>query len=1256
MSRVGRLQDSISDLRCDVLTLVLSFSDVVSLARACSLSHAAARVAVAHEHWHWFVLQYFGVYYDDYMRSCEVSDDSRWRRLFIFIRQVHHNVDQQKAVQRTMPALLRPCAWLGKELDGAQASSALHGRAGRRARRRRYRGSLELADHCNVFFWENGRVVQVVRSSDGQVIREIDTGQTFRRCFHRLANIKNRLFVCLNDCIKVWEYDTSQEPITLPEARCPGSLARGRPLELLVHRQRLILVESSCCLLWHTETLDFICCIQHDDAGAAFGHDPDGANSSARDSERKRDALEVQWMGDLLMTWQHPAADAGHVGAQARGSQRSLNVWTLDGEPRAFLETDAPLVQVDVTRVTWVSVYTLDHFILCALDSRSVVTLWDSKADFSPIFRFYSGCEEPFDLVLTQDFLIVIQDNIPANRLDLFFWKLWLHPDFEVEGQSIASLEAQRREGKHQREASVTSRLPAGARFAPQGAAFPAPNATALTAVLDLASAAAAHLSGDALLRFLYRELQSNCRLIKTLSIPDVDTYFASYRNFLNICSFHKSGQESLSVYRSSSLQKKVFFPPAKHTKFEEWIALQVKNDGTVVVHDFRPSQVCWSSALPVLWSHCPAVAFSAGWHACIILVCNAKPDTDGSGRGIHAGASSPCRFGRPWPANFLQRLASDNDESYRGLSAPARAAGKDACSPVFENFDAAIQMQQRCDIQVHTVTRAPAYVLCALHQRSGSKEPKAKSIANDFTDASVAFESKSLWELVRAWCVFQICAVGLIVRHCDTLYDYSIKILGSRFTHLLLRKTFFDHFCAGESSQEIVPRMHELRKYNVGGILDYAAEAKDGELPEIVKPTEEVSEQEIVGAPMSSRTYDYKNEALCDANAKIFRTAVRAVKDATPDGFAAIKLSGLGNPQLLERMSSCLGEICRLYKRLSHDDEVTEPFYAIDRSFKMDFETFKTGWFKMFEGKTEAELKSMFQAMDADGDGQISYLEWSSSVKLSEINELVRGCKHRGRMYQSALNEEELQLYRNMLQRIQGILDLAQELGVRVMIDAEWTDIQPAIDHITIFMQRIYNSGDLPIVFNTYQTYLKGMPTRVQRDLHRSRREGWRFGAKLVRGAYMVSEREKALKRGLESPICESYEETEENFHQSIDLILEHGEDPGEGPGGAPAEVLVASHNRGSIERTIRKMAELGVSQDRVGFGQLLGMADHLTFTLGRYGYRAYKYVPYGPVDEVVPYLIRRTQENSAILGSPSVQEERHMVGQEVARRLRPF
>jgi len=203
------------------------------------------------------------------------------------------------------------------------------------------------------------------------------------------------------------------------------------------------------------------------------------------------------------------------------------------------------------------------------------------------------------------------------------------------------------------------------------------------------------------------------------------------------------------------------------------------------------------------------------------------------------------------------------------------------------------------------------------------------------------------------------------------------------------------------------------------------------------------------------------------------------------------------------------------------------------------------------------------------------------------------------------------------------------------------------------LFLQRKYNTGDRPVVFQTYQAYLKGMRGKAGRDLERSEREGWRFGAKVVRGAYMVSEREKARKRGMESPVCDDYVATEENFHAVIDAILEHSAACGPE---AAAEVLVASHNRGSVEHTLRRCAELGLDRGNIYFGQLLGMADNLTFTLGKAGYKAYKYVPYGPIGEVMPYLIRRTQENSAILGSAGVQEERAMIAGELRRRLLRF
>lgn len=522
-----------------------------------------------------------------------------------------------------------------------------------------------------------------------------------------------------------------------------------------------------------------------------------------------------------------------------------------------------------------------------------------------------------------------------------------------------------------------------------------------------------------------------------------------------------------------------------------------------------------------------------------------------------------------------------------------------------------------------------------------------------DFGNPQIAFESMNTLQLFRSCIVFQTCAFGWVVRNCDRLYAMSMKVFGGRITHGILRYTLFNHFCAGETAEGIVPRINHLRSFGVGGILDYAAEAKDEELPKAEVPLDEAT---TVGAPLSARKYEYISEAMCDANAAIFMDAVRAVRNADPDGFAAIKLSGLGDPKLMERMSTCLVELTRFFLKISRDGDDTTalklPYYCIDTSFKLDWETFSSGWRRFCRVEDEEALRRTFDLIDTDKDGLISFLEWAETVRLSDVNKLVGDCIRQGPLAQSALDENELELYFNLINRVQKIMDLAKELGVRVMVDAEWVDIQPAIDHLVIFLQRKYNTGDRPIVFQTYQMYLKGMQQSIHVDLERSRREGWRFGAKVVRGAYMVSEREKARVRGVESPICETYEDSEANYHAAIEAILRHGSSPGN----TEAEMLVASHNRGSIELTTRLMRELGKDKGCVYFGQLLGMADHLTFTLAKHGYKAYKYVPYGPISEVVPYLIRRTQENSAILGSPGVQEERRMIRNELVRRLQPF
>lgn len=240
---------------------------------------------------------------------------------------------------------------------------------------------------------------------------------------------------------------------------------------------------------------------------------------------------------------------------------------------------------------------------------------------------------------------------------------------------------------------------------------------------------------------------------------------------------------------------------------------------------------------------------------------------------------------------------------------------------------------------------------------------------------------------------------------------------------------------------------------------------------------------------------------------------------------------------------------------------------------------------------------------------------------------------------------EEDLQMKR-MLQRMDVLAKKALETGVRLMVDAEQTYFQPAISRLTLEMQRKFNK-DNPIIFNTYQCYLKEAYDNVTADVELSRREGWHFGAKLVRGAYMQQERDRAAEVGYEDPINPTYEKTNEMYHRCLDYVLE------EIRHNRKANVMVASHNEDTVKFTLKRMNELGIypEENKVYFGQLLGMCDQISFPLGQAGYPVYKYVPYGPVNEVLPYLSRRAQENRGIMKGAT--RERELLWTELRRRL---
>merc|ERR1719309_1394468 len=201
--------------------------------------------------------------------------------------------------------------------------------------------------------------------------------------------------------------------------------------------------------------------------------------------------------------------------------------------------------------------------------------------------------------------------------------------------------------------------------------------------------------------------------------------------------------------------------------------------------------------------------------------------------------------------------------------------------------------------------------------------------------------------------------------------------------------------------------------------------------------------------------------------------------------------------------------------------------------------------------------------------------------------------------------------------------------------------------------MMRTYNK-ERAIVFNTYQNYLKKAHKTITLDLEQAKRQNFYFGAKLVRGAYMEQERARAELLGYKDPINPDYPATSAMYHKVLDECLTRihalkvaGEDP------QRIGIMVASHNEDTVRYGVGRMAELGLDpQERVlCFAQLLGMCDQITFPLGQSGYSVYKYVPYGPVNEVLPYLSRRANENGSLMDKLSV--EKALLRKELRRRV---
>ncbi|XP_076888433.1 proline dehydrogenase 2, mitochondrial-like [Bidens hawaiensis] len=243
-----------------------------------------------------------------------------------------------------------------------------------------------------------------------------------------------------------------------------------------------------------------------------------------------------------------------------------------------------------------------------------------------------------------------------------------------------------------------------------------------------------------------------------------------------------------------------------------------------------------------------------------------------------------------------------------------------------------------------------------------------------------------------------------------------------------------------------------------------------------------------------------------------------------------------------------------------------------------------------------------------------------------------------------TAEEEHDLELAH---QRLQTICEKSFEGNVPVVIDAEDTSIQPAIDYMTYWASVKHNEAQRPMIYGTIQAYLKDAGERMCLTKRAADKMGLPVGFKLVRGAYMSSERKLARSLGVESPIHNTINETHDCFNGCATFMLDEVSNRAGG-------LILATHNLDSGKLVAQKAREYGITKDseKLEFASLYGMADAMTFGLKNAGFNVSKYLPFGPVDQIMPYLLRRAEENKGLLSSSNL--DRQLMMKELKRRTK--
>lgn len=239
-------------------------------------------------------------------------------------------------------------------------------------------------------------------------------------------------------------------------------------------------------------------------------------------------------------------------------------------------------------------------------------------------------------------------------------------------------------------------------------------------------------------------------------------------------------------------------------------------------------------------------------------------------------------------------------------------------------------------------------------------------------------------------------------------------------------------------------------------------------------------------------------------------------------------------------------------------------------------------------------------------------------------------------------LSASEVNEWNRVQERFRKIGEAAASSGIGFLVDAEETWIQDPVDALTMLMMDEFNKEKL-VIYNTAQLYRHDRLLFLKKCYEAALERNFLFGIKLVRGAYMEKERARAAEKGYPSPIQPNKEATDRDFNEAVRFCIDHIDNIG---------VIVASHNEQSNLLTVQWLQERGysLSHPHVHFSQLYGMSDNITFNLAAAGCSVSKYLPFGPIKDVIPYLMRRAQENTSVGGQTG--RELALIKKELKRR----